>query len=322
MKKDQIKILLGVGLLVFCILITPIQGVAMGTAFTYQGRLTSGGTPANGSYDFQFILYDSLIGGNQVGPIIAKEGESVGNGLFMVQLDFGEGVFTGAVRYLEVLVRPAGNGGNYTTLSPRQNLTPVPYALNAANGPMGLQGVPGPHGPQGPQGDAGPQGPKGDTGDIGPQGQQGIQGVAGPQGPQGPQGSQGVAGPAGMNIKVYDANDHYLGLLVDTQDVKIFLPTLNMIVPVTPGGHIDATDLYYKDGACAGQPYIPTWGWSKKHGAKFYIANGAPGETFTPYRLDQEENCSLSPQSTFYPAKEVTIPFTFPIPVPLKFVYE
>jgi hypothetical protein len=38
----------------------------VGTAFTYQGRLTAAGSPANGSYDLRFILYDALVGGAQV----------------------------------------------------------------------------------------------------------------------------------------------------------------------------------------------------------------------------------------------------------------
>jgi len=33
------------------------------TSFTYQGRLTDGGVPANASYDLQFALFDSLSGG-------------------------------------------------------------------------------------------------------------------------------------------------------------------------------------------------------------------------------------------------------------------
>src|SRR5258708_1265643 len=31
---------------------------AVGSGFTYQGSLKSGGNPANGQYDFQFTLYD------------------------------------------------------------------------------------------------------------------------------------------------------------------------------------------------------------------------------------------------------------------------
>jgi len=29
------------------------------SGFTYQGRLTDGGTPANGNYDLQFVLFDA-----------------------------------------------------------------------------------------------------------------------------------------------------------------------------------------------------------------------------------------------------------------------
>lgn len=32
---------------------------AVSSAFTYQGQLSDGGNPANGSYDFQFILYQA-----------------------------------------------------------------------------------------------------------------------------------------------------------------------------------------------------------------------------------------------------------------------
>src|SRR5262245_66142100 len=39
---------------------------AVGAAFTYQGRLTDGGSLANGAYDLRFILYDSEVGGAQV----------------------------------------------------------------------------------------------------------------------------------------------------------------------------------------------------------------------------------------------------------------
>ncbi len=37
------------------------QGVraALGTAFTYQGQLKSGGNPVNGSCDFRFALFDA-----------------------------------------------------------------------------------------------------------------------------------------------------------------------------------------------------------------------------------------------------------------------
>ena len=34
-----------------------------GTAFTYQGKLTENGSPANGEYDFRFGLYGAASGG-------------------------------------------------------------------------------------------------------------------------------------------------------------------------------------------------------------------------------------------------------------------
>ena len=105
-----------------------VKVAPVGATFTYQGRLTDGGGPANGSYDFQFKLYDAASGGAWVGTI-PKDDVTVTDGLFMVELDFGSGVFTGDARYLEIGVRPGASTGAYTTLTPRQALTPAPYAL-------------------------------------------------------------------------------------------------------------------------------------------------------------------------------------------------
>ena len=37
------------------------------TAFTYQGRLFDGGSPANGLYDLRFTNYDAATDGNALG---------------------------------------------------------------------------------------------------------------------------------------------------------------------------------------------------------------------------------------------------------------
>src|SRR5258706_10551766 len=47
--------------------------LAQGTAFTYQGRLNSGGNPANGRYDLTFALYDAARGGGQKGHTPPKK---------------------------------------------------------------------------------------------------------------------------------------------------------------------------------------------------------------------------------------------------------
>src|SRR5690348_10476656 len=45
---------------------------AQSTAFTYQGRLNDGTNPANGTYDLQFGIFDSLSGGTQQGNTITN----------------------------------------------------------------------------------------------------------------------------------------------------------------------------------------------------------------------------------------------------------
>lgn len=102
---------------------------AIGSAFNYQGRLSDNGNPANGSYDFQFILYDAVSGGSQKGSTVKKDKVTVSSGLFNVSLDFGQAVFDGTALFLEVGVKSAGSASAYTVLSPRTGLSAVPYAV-------------------------------------------------------------------------------------------------------------------------------------------------------------------------------------------------
>ncbi|MFN8444649.1 MAG: hypothetical protein U0175_27940 [Caldilineaceae bacterium] len=101
----------------------------VGSAFNYQGRLNDNNNPANGNYDFQFILYDAASGGSQRGSTLKKDKVAVSNGLFNLPLDFGQAVFDGTALFLEVGVKPAGSLGAYTILSPRTAINAVPYAV-------------------------------------------------------------------------------------------------------------------------------------------------------------------------------------------------
>jgi hypothetical protein len=103
---------------------------AQSTAFTYQGRLGDHGAAANGGYDFLFSLYDASTNGNQIGDTLTGIGVSVTNGLFTEVMDFGSSIFTGADRWLQIGVRTNGST-NFSLLSPRQALTPEPYAIYA-----------------------------------------------------------------------------------------------------------------------------------------------------------------------------------------------
>ena len=105
---------------------------AQGTAFTYQGRLNVAGGVANGSYDISFTLYATNVTGIAVAGSVTNTATTVSNGLFMATVDFGPGIFTGNPAWLELAARTNG-GGAFTTLAPRQPLTPAPYAITAAN---------------------------------------------------------------------------------------------------------------------------------------------------------------------------------------------
>jgi hypothetical protein len=106
---------------------------AQTTALTYQGWLTVAGMPANGSYDFRTTVVDS---DNETALTLAgpktNSAVVVSNGLFNLTLDFGEAAFSGAAVWLELGVRPTGNG-SFNSLLPRQPINSAPYALRAKN---------------------------------------------------------------------------------------------------------------------------------------------------------------------------------------------
>jgi len=104
---------------------------AQGTAFTYQGRLNNGGGAANGSYDLAFTLFATNTSGVAIAGPVTNTAVGVTNGLFTTTVDFGD-AFTGASNWLEIAVS-TNAANNFTTLAPRQQLTPVPYAITAAN---------------------------------------------------------------------------------------------------------------------------------------------------------------------------------------------
>ncbi len=124
-------VILALGLLIWAAQVSEAE--PMGNAFTYQGHLYDAKKPANGLYDFQFTLYDDPCDGNQVGSDVNKPDEEVIDGYFTVELDFGSNVFDGNALWLEIGVRLGDlNDPNvYTTLSPRLELTPTPYAIYA-----------------------------------------------------------------------------------------------------------------------------------------------------------------------------------------------
>jgi len=113
------------------IVLAAVTCFAQTSAFTYQGKLGNGGVPASGDYQFEFKLFDASGSTNQVGStqtVIAN----VQNGAFTTRLDFGTAAFpSGADRWLEISVRLNASGDPYTVLSPRQQISSVPFAVRS-----------------------------------------------------------------------------------------------------------------------------------------------------------------------------------------------
>jgi hypothetical protein len=104
---------------------------AQGTAFSYQGQLNNGATPVNGSYDMTFSLFNTSNGVTAAAGPVTETSVAVSNGLFTVLVDFGP-AFTNGNAWLSVGVRSNGSVA-FINLSPLQQITPTPYALEATS---------------------------------------------------------------------------------------------------------------------------------------------------------------------------------------------
>ena len=96
------------------------------TTITYQGQLQDASGPVTGTPGMEFRLYDSLVGGSQVGDALVKNAVPVTDGLFQVDLDFGEQAYAGGL-WLAIIVEGS-------SLEPRQAITGAPFAISAAPG--------------------------------------------------------------------------------------------------------------------------------------------------------------------------------------------
>ncbi|MEZ5306086.1 MAG: tail fiber domain-containing protein [Pyrinomonadaceae bacterium] len=118
-------------LLMFAIAVASVTSIkAQTTSFSFQGSLNDGAASADGAYDFEFRLFDANTGGNQLGATATLNSIAVAQGVFSVSLDFGS-QFDGSPRFLEISLRPAGQGA-FTTLSPRQAILSNPYAIRSS----------------------------------------------------------------------------------------------------------------------------------------------------------------------------------------------
>ena len=96
------------------------------TTITYQGQLQDASGPVTGTPGMEFRLYDNLIGGSQVGDAVVANAVPVTEGLFQVDLDFGEQAYAGGL-WLAIIIEGS-------PLEPRQAITGAPFAISAAAG--------------------------------------------------------------------------------------------------------------------------------------------------------------------------------------------
>jgi hypothetical protein len=99
------------------------------TSISYQGKLTNAaGTPLTGTYTLTFRLYNVSTGGTALDTII--QDVQVNQGLFTTNLSYNPNLFNGQALWLGI------KAGADPEMTPRQEIRPVPYALNVAGGAL------------------------------------------------------------------------------------------------------------------------------------------------------------------------------------------
>ena len=103
----------------------------VGTRFSYQGQLEFNDNPVNGIYDLKFEVWPQETGGSVIGSAIILEDVVVDDGIFTVELDFGDAAFMGDDVYLKIQVRDGASSNSFVALFPKQRINTTPYAIQA-----------------------------------------------------------------------------------------------------------------------------------------------------------------------------------------------
>jgi len=104
---------------------------AQGYVWTYQGKLTDNGFPANGVYDIRITQLEAID--QKIGADTIFEDVQVVKGVFSVNITTGALILIeNRLRFIEIAVRPGTSTDAFTVLSPRQPVNMAPYAGRAA----------------------------------------------------------------------------------------------------------------------------------------------------------------------------------------------
>ena len=121
MRRQCVFIVIAVAL--FCAAGGLVAAVPVTQSVTYQGTLTdSSGNPLTGTYSMTFRLYDVVSGGTALAT--DTHSVAVDKGLFTTPVTFDSGFYDGRALWLGIKV------GNDAEMTPRQEIRPVPYAIN------------------------------------------------------------------------------------------------------------------------------------------------------------------------------------------------
>jgi hypothetical protein len=151
-----------------------------------------------------------------------------------------------------------------------------------------------------------------------------------------------ISGTAMAEMKVYDADDQFLGILLGVEEGPlVYLSSLDMIVTlntdetVSPKGkYSDASTecFYYTAADCAGTPYV-YGGYGnakviyKKGGtSNYYSLDIGTSNVFTPASYcDQSGVCNNASgphgEAFYFRVQSVTLPFSTPVKHPFKWEY-
>lgn len=138
--------------------------------------------------------------------------------------------------------------------------------------------------------------------------------------------------PSSTGIKVYDADDQFLGILLDEEGspyyrMKVFVPLLSRVVLIGYGdGEIPFNHIYFPTDDCSGIPYgNPAMRYQvfQTDNGRYFTSEDSQVERISVGSwLNYGVTCWKFPvDMTVIRLREVTLPFSLPITHPLRFEY-
>jgi hypothetical protein len=139
------------------------------------------------------------------------------------------------------------------------------------------------------------------------------------------------AQPVSAGIKVYDANNQYLGHFVQFNEstLTIYVPSANRMISLYMNGDLGGQIIYnydslvYESSNCTGTPYVSTYSMYeiREQTGKYYAGALMQSTTKNLFSVGTIGNCVTLTEPYTYEvveAIEVALPFNFPVAIPLR----